>query len=77
MTDSTEDFAAMFEASMPAKRFERGQTLEGTLADLVGGLDVQGDAGDRAERLTHCRTASGAFACPCSNTFSNSSSAWR
>jgi hypothetical protein len=27
-----------------------GQALEGALADLVGGLDVEGDAGDRAER---------------------------
>ena len=28
MTDSTEDFAAMFEASIKAKRFKEGQTLE-------------------------------------------------
>ncbi len=34
MTDSTEDFAAMFEASIKAKRFERGQTLEGTIVAI-------------------------------------------
>ena len=45
MTDSTEDFAAMFEASMPAKRFERGQTLEGTIVGIgpeVAFVDVGG-----------------------------------
>ena len=34
MTDSTEDFAAMFEASIQAKRFEKGQTLEGTIVAI-------------------------------------------
>ena len=31
MSDPTEDFAAMFEASQKAKRIERGQTIEGTI----------------------------------------------
>jgi small subunit ribosomal protein S1 len=31
MTESNEDFAAMFEASTKAKRIEKGQTIEGTI----------------------------------------------
>ena len=45
MTDPTEDFAAMFEASIQAKRFERGQTLEGTIVAIgpeVAFVDVGG-----------------------------------
>ena len=45
MTDSTEDFAAMFEASIKAKRFEKGQTLEGTVVAIgpeVAFVDVGG-----------------------------------
>jgi len=38
MTDSNEDFAAMFEASTKARRIERGQTLEGTIVGI--GRDV-------------------------------------
>ena len=34
MTESTEDFAAMFEASIKAKRFKEGQTLEGTIVAI-------------------------------------------
>jgi small subunit ribosomal protein S1 len=44
-TDETEDFAAMFEASIKAKRFERGQTLEGTIVAIgpeVAFVDVGG-----------------------------------
>ena len=34
MTESTDDFAAMFEASIKAKRFKEGQTLEGTIVAI-------------------------------------------
>lgn len=34
MTDQEEDFAALFEASLKAKRFERGQTIEGTVVAI-------------------------------------------
>ena len=40
-----EDFAAMFEASLKAKRFERGQTIEGTIVAIgpeVAFIDVGG-----------------------------------
>jgi small subunit ribosomal protein S1 len=45
VTESSEDFAAMFEASIKAKRFERGQTLEGTIVAIgpeVAFVDVGG-----------------------------------
>ena len=34
MSEPTEDFAAMFEASVKAKRIERGQTIEGTIVAI-------------------------------------------
>ena len=34
VTDSHEDFAAMFEASVKPRRFERGQTIEGTIVAI-------------------------------------------
>ena len=34
MTESNEDFAAMFEASTKAKRVVKGQTLEGTIVAI-------------------------------------------
>ncbi|MEP6917073.1 MAG: S1 RNA-binding domain-containing protein [Acidobacteriota bacterium] len=34
MSDPTEDFAAMFEASIQAKRFRQGQTLEGAIVAI-------------------------------------------
>ena len=40
-----EDFAAMFEASLKAKRFEKGQTVEGTIVAIgpeVAFVDVGG-----------------------------------
>ncbi|HUE85375.1 MAG TPA: S1 RNA-binding domain-containing protein [Vicinamibacterales bacterium] len=43
--DSTEDFATMFEASVKARRFERGQTIEGTIVAIgpeVAFVDVGG-----------------------------------
>ncbi|MBF8301371.1 MAG: rpsA 3 [Acidobacteria bacterium] len=45
MTEPTEDFAAMFEASIQAKRFEKGQPLEGTIVAIgaeVAFVDVGG-----------------------------------
>jgi small subunit ribosomal protein S1 len=34
MTDEEEDFATMFEASVKARRFKRGQTIEGTVVAI-------------------------------------------
>jgi small subunit ribosomal protein S1 len=34
VTEPEEDFAALFEASLQAKRFERGQTIEGTIVAI-------------------------------------------
>jgi small subunit ribosomal protein S1 len=45
VTEPTDDFAAMFEASMKAKRFEKGQTIEGTIVAIgaeVAFVDVGG-----------------------------------
>ena len=45
MSEPEEDFAAMFEASLKAKRFERGQTIEGTIVAIgpeVAFVDVGG-----------------------------------
>jgi small subunit ribosomal protein S1 len=45
VSDPTEDFAAMFEASVKAKRVERGQTIEGTIVAIgpaVAFVDVGG-----------------------------------
>jgi len=45
MSDPTEDFAAMFEASIKAKRIEKGQTIEGTIVAIgpeVAFVDVGG-----------------------------------
>ncbi len=45
MTDSSEDFAAMFEASIKAKRFKEGQTLQGTIVAIgpeVAFVDIGG-----------------------------------
>ena len=45
MSDSSEDFAAMFEASIKARRFEKGQTIEGTIVAIgpeVAFVDVGG-----------------------------------
>ena len=58
MSDPTEDFATMFEASVKAKRFDRGQTIEGTIVGIgpevafvdVGGKGEATDRGQRAER---------------------------
>jgi small subunit ribosomal protein S1 len=45
VTEPTEDFAAMFEASIKAKRIQKGQTLEGTIVAIgpeVALVDVGG-----------------------------------
>ena len=45
MTESSEDFAAMFEASIKTKRYKEGQTLEGTIVAIgpeVAFVDVGG-----------------------------------
>src|SRR5688500_19558620 len=45
MTESTDDFAALFEASLKAKRIEQGQTIEGTIGAIgpeVAFVDVGG-----------------------------------
>jgi len=45
VSDSSEDFAAMFEASIKARRFEKGQTIEGTIVAIgpeVAFVDVGG-----------------------------------
>jgi small subunit ribosomal protein S1 len=45
VTEPTEDFASMFEASIKAKRFEKGQTIEGTIVAIgpeVAFVDVGG-----------------------------------
>jgi len=45
VSEPTEDFAAMFEASIQAKRIERGQTIEGTIVAIgpeVAFIDVGG-----------------------------------
>jgi small subunit ribosomal protein S1 len=45
LTDPDEDFAAMFEASIKAKRFKEGQTLQGTIVAIgpeVAFVDVGG-----------------------------------
>ena len=34
MSEQEEDFATMFEASVKARRFERGQTIEGTVVAI-------------------------------------------
>ncbi|MGE5198546.1 MAG: hypothetical protein ACM3H9_02815, partial [Rhodospirillaceae bacterium] len=34
MAESEEDFATMFEASLQARRFERGETIEGTIVAI-------------------------------------------
>ena len=45
MSESSDDFAALFEASIKAKRFEKGQTIEGTIVAIgpeVAFVDVGG-----------------------------------
>jgi len=61
VTDPTEDFAAMFEASIKAKRIEKGQTIEGAIVAIgpeVAFVDV-GGKGEAAIALDELRDAEG------------------
>ena len=63
MTDPEDDFAALFEASVKATRFERGQTIEGTIVAI--GSDVAfvnvGGKGEAQIALEELRDADGAL----------------
>jgi small subunit ribosomal protein S1 len=59
--DSTDDFATMFEASVKAKRFERGQTIEGRIVAIgpeVAFVDV-GGKGEATIELDELKDAEG------------------
>src|SRR2546425_2233707 len=61
MTDHDEDFAAMFEASIQAKRFEKGQTVEGTIVAIgpeVAFVDV-GGKGEATIEIAELKDAEG------------------
>ena len=61
MTEPTEDFAAMFEASIKAKRIEKGQTLEGTVVAIgpeVAFVDV-GGKGEATIEIDELKNAEG------------------
>ena len=61
MTEPPEDFAAMFEASIKAKRFEKGQTLEGTIVKIgpeVAFVDV-GGKGEATIEIAELKSAGG------------------
>src|SRR5258708_12238136 len=61
MTEPPEDFAAMFEASIQAKRIEKGQTIEGAIVAIgpeVAFVDV-GGKGEAAIALDELRAAQG------------------
>lgn len=64
MTDPTEDFAAMFEASIKAKRIEKGQTIEGTIVAIgpeVAFVDV-GGKGEATVAIDELKDEEGALA---------------
>ena len=48
MSDPDEDFAAMFEASIKAKRIEKGQTIDGTIV-AIGPEGAFVDVGGKGE----------------------------
>jgi small subunit ribosomal protein S1 len=61
MTDSSEDFAAMFEASIQAKRLEIGQTIDGTVVAIgpeVAFVDV-GGKGEATIEIDELKDANG------------------
>ncbi len=61
MSEPEEDFAAMFEASLKAKRFEKGQTIEGTIVAIgpaVAFVDV-GGKGEATIEIGELRDAEG------------------
>jgi small subunit ribosomal protein S1 len=63
VTEPEEDFAAMFEASLKAKRFERGETIEGTIVAI--GADVAfvnvGGKGEAVIALDELKNEDGAL----------------
>ncbi len=63
MTEPEEDFAALFEASIQAKRFERGQTIEGTIVAIgteVAFVNV-GSKGEAELDIAELKDADGAL----------------
>jgi small subunit ribosomal protein S1 len=63
VTDETEDFATMFEASIKAKRIEKGQTIEGTIVAIgseVAFVDV-GGKGEATIAIDELKDADGAL----------------
>ena len=63
MTEPTDDFAAMFEASVKAKRIEKGQILEGTIVAIgpeVAFVDV-GGKGEATIAIDELKNADGAL----------------
>jgi small subunit ribosomal protein S1 len=63
VTDPTEDFATMFEASIKAKRVEKGQTIEGTIVGIgpeVAFVDV-GGKGEATIDIDELKDAEGAL----------------
>ena len=61
MSDPPEDFAAMFEASVQAKRIEKGQTIEGTIVAIgpeVAFVDV-GSKGEATIEIGELKDAEG------------------
>jgi small subunit ribosomal protein S1 len=62
----TEDFAAMFEASLKAKRVEQGQTIEGTIVAIgqdVAFVDV-GGKGEATIEVAELKDADGDIGSP-------------
>jgi small subunit ribosomal protein S1 len=63
VSDPTEDFATMFEASQQAKRVEKGQTIEGTIV-AIGPEVALVDVGGKSEAtidVDELKTADGAL----------------
>ena len=63
LSEHDEDFAAMFEASIKAKRFEQGQTIEGTIVAIgpeVAFVDV-GGKGEATIELDELKDDDGAL----------------
>src|ERR1041385_1220036 len=61
VTDPEEDFAAMFEASIKARRYKEGQTLEGTIVAIrpdVAFVDV-GGKGEATIEIDELKDAEG------------------
>src|SRR4051794_37614344 len=61
VAEPEEDFATMFEASLKAKRFEKGQTIEGTIVAIrpeVAFIDV-GGKGEATIEVAELKDADG------------------